>query len=216
MVMSDVSEARVEWLTVVGQPDAWRSIGLTVTEEGLIPLIGPSLRIVAPGTGWLAEAATGIVGWALSGIDEHVGSIDGLATEVVAPGPPIYADHELGASALDHVVVLTHDLERTADAITVATGCELKRIREVGAMRQSFHRIGRGGLIAELVERPEVPEGSASFWGVVINVADIHAACERVGPDRVSMPTDAVQPGRRVATIRDEVGLGLPVALMTD
>ena len=82
-------------------------------------------------------------------------------------------------------------------------------------MRQGFHRIGSGGLIVELVERPEIPDGPASFWGIVINVDDLDAACALIGADRISAPKDAVQPGRRIATIRGEVGLGLPVALMT-
>ena len=43
--------ARVEWLTIVGDPDAWRSIGLTVTADGLIPLLGTSLRLVPPSAG---------------------------------------------------------------------------------------------------------------------------------------------------------------------
>ena len=63
--------------------------------------------------------------------------------------------------------------------------------------------------------RPDIPDGPASFWGLVVNVADIDAACERIGEGRVSPPKDAVQPGRRIATVRGEVGLGLPVALMT-
>jgi hypothetical protein len=203
-------EPRVEWLTVAGDADAWRSIGLTVTADGLIPLVGPSLRIVPP-----AEVGSiGIVGWALSGTRDTA-DIDGLATEVVAPVTPVYADHPLGASGLDHVVVSTADLERTSGAIAAATGCELKRIREVGSMRQGFHRIGRGGLIVELVERPDLPAGPATFWGLVLIVADLDAAYELLGADRISAPKDAAQPGRRIATIRGEVGLGLPVALMT-
>jgi len=212
--MSEVGEARVEWLTVAGEPDAWRSIGLTVAADGLIPLIGASLRVVPPVDGGGAEAV-GVVSWALSGVAPDVGEIDGLPTEVVAPGPPVYATHELGASGLDHVVVLTPDLERTSTAIAGATGCELKRVREVGTMRQGFHRLGRGGLIAELVERPEVPDGPAAFWGVVLNVVDIDEACRRVGADLVGAPKDAVQPGRRIATVREDAGLGMPVALMT-
>ena len=82
-------------------------------------------------------------------------------------------------------------------------------------MRQGFHRIGRGGLIVELVERPDLPAGPASFWGLVVIVDDIDAACELIGAERISPPKDAVQPGRRIATIRADVGLGLPVALMT-
>jgi hypothetical protein len=203
-------EAKVEWLTVAGDADTWRSIGLTVTADGLIPLVGTSIRLV-PASG---SDAIGIVGWALSGTRDTT-DIDGLATEVVAPATPVYADHPLGASGLDHVVVSTADLERTSGEIAVATCCELKRIREVGTMRQGFHRIGRGGLIVELVERPDLPAGPASFWGLVLIVDDLDAAYDLLGEDRISAPKDAVQPGRRIATVRSEVGLGLPVALMT-
>jgi hypothetical protein len=245
--MSDGAGAmdpKVEWLAVVGDADTWRSLGLTVTGDGVIPLVGASIRLVPatdhPGGG-------GIVGWALSGmahpfsvssvpdsgtqsteIAEEPGvasgndgepgvmlDVDGLSTEVVAAAAPVYADHPLGASGLDHVVVLTAELERTSAAIAEVTGCELKRIRQVGTMRQGFHRIGRGGLIVELVERPDLPDGPASFWGLVLIVEDLDAACELIGPDRISVPKDAVQPGRRIATIRADVGLGLPVALMT-
>jgi hypothetical protein len=206
---------RVEWLTVDGDPVLWRSLGLVVTDDGLVPLHGTSLRIVAPADGPTAPA---LAGWAVSGLDVASGSwidVDGLPTQVVPSTGPVYADHPIGAVGLDHVVVMTSDLERTSAAIATATGCELKRIREVGAMRQGFHRIGAGGLIVELVERPDVPDGPAAFWGVVINVDDLDVACELLGPDRVSAPKDAVQPGRRIATVRADVGLGLPVALMT-
>ncbi|MGA9276323.1 VOC family protein [Ilumatobacter sp.] len=204
--------ARAEWLEVAGDPSVWRSLGLVVDEDGFIPLMGTSVRVETQAE----SGATGIVGWALSGVDagQH-GDIDGIATTAVDPRPPTFAHHELGASGLDHVVVMTADLERTSRAIEASTGAELKRIREVGAMRQGFHRLGRGGLIVELVSRPEMPDGPARFWGLVINVDDLDAACERIGPDRVSAPKDAVQPGRRIATIGSEVGLGLPVALMT-
>jgi hypothetical protein len=208
-------DPKVEWLAVVGDADTWRSLGLTVTDDGMIPLVGASIRLVS-GSG--DPGGSGIVGWALSGVAGAAGvavDADGLATEVVAPMAPMYADHPLGASGLDHVVVSTADLERTSAAIAEVTGCELKRIREVGTMRQGFHRIGRGGLIVELVERPDLPEGPASFWGLVLIVDDLDAACELIGADRISPPKDAVQPGRRIATIRADVGLGLPVALMT-
>ena len=154
----------------------------------------------------------------MSGLDLEPGTardLDGLPTDSVAPMSPVYADHPIGATGLDHVVVMTSDLERTSAAIAAATGCELKRIREIGSMRQGFHRIGRGGLIVELVERPEIPDGPAAFWGLVVIVDDLDAACELLGPDRISAPKDAVQPGRRIATIRSDAGLGLPVALMT-
>jgi len=223
MTDADTMDPRVEWLTVAGAADTWRSLGLTVTDAGLIPLVGTSIRIVAgSGDGTdRSDVPAGIVGWALSGVTNPGAAaadafdLDGLPTEIVGPTTPVYADHPLGASGLDHVVVSTSDLERTSGAIASATGCELKRIRELGTMRQGFHRIGRGGLIVELVERPDLPEGPASFWGLVLIVEDLDAACELIGPDRISSPKDAVQPGRRIATIRADVGLGLPVALMT-
>ena len=205
--------ARVEWLDVAGDAEVWRSIGMVVSDDGLVPLMGTSLRIAPPQT----HDETGIVGWALSGVDASLDGteIDGLSTTVVDDAGPVFAQHDMGASGLDHVVVMTADLERTTGAVEAATGCELKRIREVGEMRQGFHRIGRGGLIVEVVSRPDVPDGPARFWGLVINVDDLDVACARIGEGRVSPPKDAVQPGRRIATISGEVGLGLPVALMT-
>jgi hypothetical protein len=200
----------------------WRSLGLTVLDDGTIPLFGTSLRVVAPASGALGSdnPETGIVSWALSGIpvpgpsESAAVLIDGLPTEVVEEAPPVFASHDMAASALDHVVVLTPDLERTSAAIEEATGCELKRIREVGSMRQGFHRISRGGLIVELVERPDVPDGDAAFWGLVLIVDDLDQVYSQLGPERVSAPKDAVQPGRQIATIRGDVGVGLPVALM--
>jgi len=81
--------------------------------------------------------------------------------------------------------------------------------------RGGGHRLGGGGLIVEVVERAGLPEGPASFWGFVLNVEDLDAAAALIGPDGIGEVKDAVQPGRRIATVRAELGLGLPVALMT-
>jgi hypothetical protein len=207
----DVSP-RVEWLTVSGDPAHWRSLGFVVTDDGLLPLHGTSLQIVSPVDP--SARPGGVIAWSVSGLAPGTArELDGLPTDSVTRMSPVYADHSIGATGLDHVVVMTSDLERTSAAIAEATGCELRRIREVGSMRQGFHRIG--GLIVELVERPDIPDGPAAFWGLVVIVDDLDAACELLGPDRVSSPKDAVQPGRRIATIRSDAGLGLPVALMT-
>ncbi|MEL6890340.1 MAG: VOC family protein [Actinomycetota bacterium] len=215
MTDRSTSDARVEWLSIAGSAAAWRDLGLTGSdgpdESFSIPLMGTGLRVGAPVAG-----ESGIVGWALSGVERPTGdTVDGLTTDVVDARPPVFAQHALGAIELDHVVVLTDDLTRTTDAVADATGCELRRVREVGTMRQGFHRIGRSGLVVEVVARPEVPAGPATFWGLVLTVEDLDAACDLLGPDRVSAPKDAVQPGRRIATLREAAGLGLPVALMT-
>ena len=204
--------ARVEWLTIAGDIDTWRSLGLSATDDGLIPLFGTALRIVSPEA---EDVPAGIVGWALSGIDDTTTSVAGLATTVVEQLAPIFATHSLGARSIDHVVVMTGDLESTTGDIALATGCELKRIREVGKIRQGFHRIGRGGLIVEVVQHEDDDRSAAEFWGLVIIVEDLDEACAQLGTDRVGEPKDAVQPGRRIATIRLSVGLGTAVALMS-
>ncbi len=205
--MTEPRGARVEWLTIRGDPHHWRALGLTVSGDGLVPFLFTSLRIV--------EGVPGIEGWALSGIDPAIDEIDGLATTVVDVLSPVVAQHANGAVELDHVVVLTGSLERTCGAIADATGAPLKRVRDLGDTRQGFHRIGRGGMIVEVVERREVGDDPASFWGVVINVSDLDAAVDLAGPEIIGVPKDAVQPGRRIATVRGEVGLGLPVAMMS-
>ena len=109
------SDAAVEWLTIDGDPGVWRSIGLTVSSDGLVPLIGTSIRIAATDDG-----DAGLVGWSLSGAGQGPSTeIDGLRTEHVESQSPTFAAHALGATALDHVVVLTNDLERTSAAITM-------------------------------------------------------------------------------------------------
>ena len=210
-----MSEVRAEYFDVAGDPGAWRAVGLHVADDGMITLMGTSLRIVPRA----ADGPVGIVGWAVSGSTPVATGdtldIDGLPTTVVDARPPVFADHPVGAFALDHVVVATPDLERTSAAIAAATGHELRRIRDLGKIRQGFHRVGRGGVILELVEHADAPAGPARFWGLVFIVEDLDAACALLGPDLVSPPKDAVQPGRRIATVRVEAGLGLPVALMT-
>ena len=51
-------------------------------------------------------------------------------------------------------------------------------------------------------------------FGVVANVVDLDATVTLLG-DLVGAAKDAVQPGRRVATIRGTAELGFALALMT-
>jgi len=199
--------ARAEWLVVGGPAAPWQRLGLTVV-DGTVPLFGTGLRIDP-------DAAPGIARWQLSGIGAEVADIDGLATESIAAPSPTFVDHPSGAIGLDHVVVTTDALDRTCAAVEEVTGAPLRRVRETGDIRQGFHRLGGGGLIVQVVERAGLPPGPAWFWGLVINVEDLDAAAARIGPDGIGDVIDAVQPGRRIATVRAELGLGVPVALMT-
>ena len=203
----------VDWLTVGGALEAWTRIGLVAEVDGAgpggrVPLFGAGIHV----TGGADDH--GLVGWEWSGLDSALTEIDGVPTLVTAPAAPLYAKHPLGATRVDHVVLATNSLARTCGAIADATGAPLKRLREAGPMRQGFHRVG--GLVIEVVERVGLAEGPASLWGLAICVEDLDAACAAIGDQNVGEPRDAVQPGRRIATIADGAGLGVPVVLMTD
>lgn len=196
-------------LVVASPVEPWQALGLHV--DGATARIGGiTLRFVPVG----ADGRAGVIGWGLVGAPDEVVDIDGLATHHLADGPggPVVAD-DLGIVGWDHLVINTSSLERTCSAIEAATGAPLKRIRDAGAIRQGFHRLGE--LIIEVVEAPQVTAPTASFWGFVWNVADLHGVCERLGPDVVSLPKAAVQPGRFISTVRAGVGLGVPLALMS-
>lgn len=160
----------------------------------------------------------GLVGWSLSGIEADA-EIDGLATTVA--GPPAgagRAEHPISATAIDHVVVFTPELERTIAAFESA-GIDCRRVREVGQadqrLRQGFFRLGE--VVVEAVEVPVKqagPGGAARFWGLTVTVADLDGAVAGLG-DRVGEIREAVQEGRRIATVRRDANLGIPVALIT-
>jgi hypothetical protein len=135
-----------------------------------------------------------------------VDEIDGLATTVTENEATPSADHPNGAIAVDHVVVLTPEFERTQGALEDA-GLPLRRIRDAGGFRQGFRRLGPA--ILELVEAPSAEPGPARFWGLVVTVEDLGAVAAHTGAVK-----PAVQPGRHIATVRRECGLGLAVAFM--
>jgi hypothetical protein len=92
----------------------------------------------------------------------------------------------------------------------------LRRIREPGEpgppVRQAFLRLGE--VILEVAENPDGRSGPARFWGITFRVDDIDACVSLLG-DRLGEVRDAVQPGRRIATVRRRAGLGVPTALIT-
>ena len=112
--------------------------------------------------------------------------------------------------------MLTPQLERSI-ADRESDGIKLRRIREgetgMGTFRQAFFRVGRP--ILEVVEAQDMqPDEADRFWGITFTTADIDAAAELLG-DKLGTVKDAVQPGRRITTVRREAGLGLPVALIS-
>jgi len=195
-------------LTIASPVAPWAAIGLRV-EGGESWVGGVRLRFVDVD----ADGVSGLVGWTLSGSSSSDALIDGLTTEHDDTVEPRAWSHDLGATSIDHVVVMTSSIERTCGAIEASTGEPLKRIREAGAIRQGFHRLGP--VIAEIVESGRVTAPTASFWGFVFIVDDLHDVAGRLGPDVISLPKPAVQPGRFISSIRASAELGLPLALMS-
>jgi hypothetical protein len=193
--------AELAALQIADSAHAWAALGFTVSEDGVLALGGVEL--------WLDAAGRGITGWTLRRISLHR-DIDGLPTGTTTDPPPPESGHPNGASAVDHVVVTTPDFDRTAAALDAA-GIPLRRVREAGEFRQGFRRLGPA--ILEIVEAPGMPPGPARFWGLVVVVADLVAAQARLAP-HVGEIRDAVQPGRRIATLSEGAGLSPRVAFM--
>jgi hypothetical protein len=182
-------------------PEQWAELGFSV--RGSEMALG-GVRVK------LGESGTGIVGWQLTGIEPTSG-IDGLTTEVVSSDPAAPLTHENGAVGIDHVVVTTPGFARTAAALELA-GMPLRRtVTTPKGTRMAFRRLGPA--ILELVEVADAPAGPARFWGLVVVVADLDALAARLG-DRLGSIRDAVQPGRRIATLRESARLGQAVAFM--
>ncbi|HSO97900.1 MAG TPA: hypothetical protein VLP43_03040 [Solirubrobacteraceae bacterium] len=185
-------------LRIADAPESWRALGFSVDVGGGCGLGGVTIELTPASPG-------GIVGWSLP-------EIDGLGHIGATPARPTPAEHPNGATGLDHVVVLTPDFDRTAGAFADA-GLEFRRIRDAGGFRQGFRRAGPA--IVEVVEAAGAPPGPARLWGLVPVVEDLDALRERLGSALLSEPKPAVQPGRRIATVRPAARLTCAMAFMT-
>ncbi len=200
-------------LTVADPPASWRQCGFAVESD--VCVVGEVRIRFAP------EEGKGLAGWSLRGGEAT--ELDGLATTVSdRPSPGEAPEHPNGIIAIDHVVAISSDLDRTAAALSDA-GLDLRRVREeptpAGAPRQAFFRLG--ATILEVVqEPPEATERAggdrpAFFWGLALITPDLERTVAYLGADRVSEIRPAVQPGRQIATLRRGAGLAVPIALMT-
>lgn len=202
----------VDELRIADDASAWVAAGFRV--DGDLCEVG-SVRLRLEGAG----PRRGITGWSVRGLAER--NLDGLATAPSDRPPAAGAPHPNGVVSVDHIVVLTPDIDRTTAALRDA-GLDLRRTREGptpgGSTRQSFFRMGE--LILEVVLAPEGTKlaadarGPARLWGISFVVENLDQTAARLG-DLLGSPRDAVQPGRRIATLRREAGLGPAIAFMT-
>jgi hypothetical protein len=196
----------IDELVVADEPGPWERLGFTV-EDGCARVGTVRLRFAG------ASPGQGLIGWSLR--EPTTTDLDGLATTRSAAAPREPGRHPNGVVRIDHVVVLTPDLDRTFAALDAA-GIELRRVRDAGtgerALRQGFFRMGE--VILEVVGGAPEAGGPATFWGLVFVIEDIDRLATSLGEQLGSVKA-AVQPGRRIATVRSSAGLGLPVAFMT-
>ncbi|AKK29256.1 glyoxalase [Mycobacterium sp. EPa45] len=198
----------IDEIHVADPASAWRDAGFSVDADSVSRIGDVRIRLVGGGSG--------IVGWSLRGVVQD-GALDGIPTvrsDAIAAAPD---RHPNGVTEIDHVVLLSPNLSRTVNALA-AIGVQPRRERdaEVGGqpMRQVFFRLGP--VILEVVGSPDaVNDGPSSLWGITYVVADIDATAAFFG-DRTLPVKDAVQPRRRITTLRHrDLGMSVRTAMIS-
>jgi catechol 2,3-dioxygenase-like lactoylglutathione lyase family enzyme len=209
----DVDVVELDELVVGDEPEAWMGAGFTVDPDGVVRIGRVRIRLVGRAGGKRIRS------WSLRGLPAGTSDIDGIATTVSEQPPCEPAEHANGALSIDHVVLLTPDMARTT-ATLEALGIELRRTREVDASQygfpalQCFFRIGEPVLEVVGAAEPN-GEGPAAFFGLAHTVADIDVLPAVYGPS-LGRVKDAVQDGRRIATLRHkELDLSVATAFMS-
>ena len=187
--------AHARTIVTGGEPAAWVRLGFALQEDGSAHVGG--LRLATGGDELRVEAA---------GLELE--RPDGLAITSTADGAANAGEHPNGAQAVDHVVAFTDSVDRTSAALERAGAPLRRRAEPRPGMPMAFHRLGP--LVLEVVLAGPRP----ALWGLVVVVADLDACARNLGPLLGSV-RPAVQPGRRIATVRPEAGVPVALALMT-
>ena len=104
--MNIAREPELAELAIADPPERWQALGFDVDENGNMDIGGVRVRLGGEGHG--------ITAWSLVRVNA-MGSIDGLPTPVPRVlRPPPFKTHPNGATGIDHVVVFSSDLDRTA------------------------------------------------------------------------------------------------------
>jgi hypothetical protein len=211
-----VSGPTIDELVLADEPERWSALGFAVT-DGCCELGAVRLTFTEPAP----ESGHGLLSWSLRDLRET--DLDGLSTtRSERPSYPPAPAQPNGVLAIDHIVVSSPAFERSVSTLQAA-GLDLRRVREeptpAGAPRQAFFRLGEEilELVAEpedVIERAGGPDRPARFWGLALRSGDLERTVEAIGVHAGPI-RPAVQPGRRIATVRRSAGLAIPLALMS-
>lgn len=201
-------------IDIADPPDAWADAGFTVDDSGTCVVGRVRLRLVGRD-----GDRKRIQSWTLRGVPDSTDSIDGLSTTASDEPMPEVVTHANGVELVDHLVIMSPDVDRTIAALN-AVGLPTLRTRHVDPeqygfeARQTFFRLGE--VILELIG-PNEPqgEGPAAFFGLAYTVTDIDALPAFYG-EHLGRVKDAVQPGRRITTLRHkDLGMSVATAFMS-
>jgi hypothetical protein len=208
-----VTAPTIDTIVIADPPETWAAAGFAVDDDGTCRVGSVRIHLAGP------EAGKRIVSWAVRDIPPATTSIDGLPTEASSTdssseAPPA---HDNGVEVIDHLVILSPDVDRTIAALG-AVGVEARRSRAVDSeqygfeARQTFFRMGE--VILELIGPNEPMDDAtdrpAGFFGLAYTVRDLDATAALLA-DHIGRVKDAVQPGRKITTLRHK-NLGMSVA----
>lgn len=209
-----MSAVTIACIDIADPADAWQAAGFTVDDDGACIVGHVRLRLVGRD-----GDRKRIQSWSLRGLPEGIESIDGLPTITSDDAMPAPVTHANGAELIDHIVIMSPDVDRTIAALN-DVGLATLRTRHVDReqygfeARQTFFRLGE--VVLELIG-PNEPQGDgpAAFFGLAYTVHDIDALPALYG-EHLGKVKDAVQPGRRITTLRHkDFGMSVATAFMS-
>lgn len=124
------------------------------------------------------------------------------------PAAPLEVPAAVAATAIDHVVVMSGDIDDSTAVYRDTLGLRLALDRDFPArgLRLVFFRVG--GVTVEIagsLDGDKQPDGGDHLWGIAYRVADVDAARGRLGRSGWDVTTvrRGQKPGTRVCTVRD-------------
>jgi hypothetical protein len=203
-----VTSPRLVGVTVGDRSEAWASMGFQIAADRFTAG-GVTVHLVGD------SGPRGILGWSLEPPVER--DVDGLPL-VSTPPPAHPVAHPNGVTGVDHLVVGTPDVDRTTTALE-QSGIPLRRAVDGlrgGDKAYRFFLLGTCVLevIGPAAHEPDRTGRPAAFVGLAFVGDDLEAVAALRG--LAGEPRDAIQPGRRIVTLRTQVhDVSVPLAILT-